>query len=57
MFINKLYLFFPQKNTCILPEDLRDFYLTTDGLTITWSVKLDGRCSHIMEIILQKVYK
>lgn len=32
-----------QKNTCILPEDLRDFYLTTDGFTLTWSVKLDGR--------------
>ncbi|XP_034022986.1 tubulin polyglutamylase complex subunit 2 isoform X3 [Thalassophryne amazonica] len=30
-----------QKNTCILPEDLRDFYLTTDGFTLTWNVKLD----------------
>lgn len=36
-------LFLPQKNTCILPEDLRDFYLTTDGFTLTWSVKLDSR--------------
>ncbi|CAL8336341.1 unnamed protein product [Merluccius merluccius] len=33
-----------QKNTCILPEDLRDFYLTTDGFTLTWSVKLDDEC-------------
>ncbi|KAF1391352.1 hypothetical protein PFLUV_G00041230 [Perca fluviatilis] len=33
-----------QKNTCILPEDLRDFYLTTDGFTLTWSVKLDSEC-------------
>ncbi|KAL6111796.1 tpgs2 [Pungitius sinensis] len=33
-----------QKNTCILPEDLRDFYLTTDGSTLTWSVKLDNEC-------------
>ncbi|XP_076027119.1 tubulin polyglutamylase complex subunit 2 [Genypterus blacodes] len=31
-----------QKNTCILPEDLRDFYLTTDGFTLSWSVKLDN---------------
>lgn len=31
-----------QKNTCILPEDLRDFYLTTDGFTLNWSVKLDN---------------
>ncbi|XP_037108954.1 tubulin polyglutamylase complex subunit 2 isoform X2 [Syngnathus acus] len=33
-----------QKNNCILPEDLRDFYLTTDGFTLTWSVKLDDEC-------------
>uniref|UniRef100_A0A674MMY9 Tubulin polyglutamylase complex subunit 2 n=1 Tax=Takifugu rubripes TaxID=31033 RepID=A0A674MMY9_TAKRU len=31
-----------QKNTCILPEDLRDFYQTTDGFTLTWSIKLDN---------------
>lgn len=33
----------PQKNNCILPEDLRDFYLTTDGFTLTWNVKLDSK--------------
>ncbi|XP_008318635.1 tubulin polyglutamylase complex subunit 2 [Cynoglossus semilaevis] len=33
-----------QKNTCILPEDLRDFYQTTDGFTLTWNVKLDNEC-------------
>lgn len=32
-----------QKNACILPEDLRDFYLTTDGFTLTWAVKLDSK--------------
>ncbi|MED6244248.1 Tubulin polyglutamylase complex subunit 2 [Ataeniobius toweri] len=37
-------LFWEQKNTCILPEDLRDFYLTTDGFTLTWSVKVDDEC-------------
>nr|XP_046166661.1 tubulin polyglutamylase complex subunit 2 [Oncorhynchus gorbuscha] len=31
-----------QKNTCVLPEDLRDFYLTTDGFTLTWSAKLEN---------------
>ncbi|XP_060791488.1 tubulin polyglutamylase complex subunit 2 isoform X2 [Neoarius graeffei] len=30
-----------QKNNCILPEDLRDFYLTTDGFSLTWSSKLE----------------
>ncbi|XP_068171760.1 tubulin polyglutamylase complex subunit 2 [Antennarius striatus] len=33
-----------QKNSCILPEDLRDFYLTADGFTLNWSVKLDNEC-------------
>lgn len=42
--INRYVGFVPQKNTCILPEDLRDFYLTTDGFALTWSVKLDSRC-------------
>ncbi|GAA6099850.1 tubulin polyglutamylase complex subunit 2 [Tachysurus ichikawai] len=31
-----------QKNNCILPEDLKDFYLTTDGFTLTWSSKLEN---------------
>ncbi|KAJ0023577.1 hypothetical protein NQD34_003476 [Periophthalmus magnuspinnatus] len=31
-----------QKRACILPEDLRDFYLTTDGFTLNWNVKLDN---------------
>ncbi|XP_050768972.1 tubulin polyglutamylase complex subunit 2 isoform X4 [Gymnogyps californianus] len=30
-----------QKNSCILPEDLRNFYLMTDGFQMTWSVKTD----------------
>lgn len=40
---DKSAVFLPQKNTCILPEDLRDFYLTTDGFTLSWSVKLDSK--------------
>ncbi|TSK72100.1 Tubulin polyglutamylase complex subunit 2 [Bagarius yarrelli] len=31
-----------QKNNCILPEDLKDFYLTTDGFTLTWNSKLEN---------------
>lgn len=41
------FVFIFQKNTCILPEDLRDFYLTTDSFTLTWSVKLDSRCPDV----------
>ena len=27
---------------CILPEDLKSFFLTTNGLLIQWSIKFDG---------------
>ncbi|XP_025022483.1 tubulin polyglutamylase complex subunit 2 [Python bivittatus] len=30
-----------QKNACVLPEDLKNFYLMTDGFRMTWSVKFD----------------
>ncbi|XP_027053046.1 tubulin polyglutamylase complex subunit 2-like [Pocillopora damicornis] len=30
------------KNMCILPEDLRSFFLTTNGLLIQWIIKFDG---------------
>ncbi|XP_068449597.1 tubulin polyglutamylase complex subunit 2 isoform X2 [Clinocottus analis] len=44
-----------QKNTCILPEDLRDFYLTTDGLALTWSVKLDNECVPLGSMMIHSV--
>ncbi|RMX38523.1 hypothetical protein pdam_00020755 [Pocillopora damicornis] len=31
-----------QKNMCILPEDLKSFFLTTNGLLIQWNIKFDG---------------
>ncbi|KAJ7999703.1 hypothetical protein DPEC_G00197160 [Dallia pectoralis] len=31
-----------QRYACVLPEDLRDFYLSTDGFTLTWSAKLEN---------------
>ncbi|KAF7243815.1 Tubulin polyglutamylase complex subunit 2 [Varanus komodoensis] len=31
----------PKKNACVLPEDLKNFYLMTDGFHMTWSVKSD----------------
>ncbi|XP_042310235.1 tubulin polyglutamylase complex subunit 2 isoform X2 [Sceloporus undulatus] len=30
-----------QKNACVLPEDLKNFYLMTDGFHMSWSVKFD----------------
>uniref|UniRef100_A0A8C7X2B4 Tubulin polyglutamylase complex subunit 2 n=1 Tax=Oryzias sinensis TaxID=183150 RepID=A0A8C7X2B4_9TELE len=44
-----------QKNSCILPEDLRDFYLTTDGFTLTWSVKLDNECVPLGCMVINSV--
>ncbi|KAM4802849.1 tubulin polyglutamylase complex subunit 2 isoform X3 [Urocitellus parryii] len=31
-----------QKNNCVMPEDLKNFYLMTNGFHMTWSVKLDA---------------
>ncbi|XP_059563171.1 tubulin polyglutamylase complex subunit 2 isoform X4 [Myotis daubentonii] len=31
-----------QKNNCVLPEDIKNFYLVTNGFHMTWSVKLDA---------------
>ncbi|XP_054253300.1 tubulin polyglutamylase complex subunit 2 isoform X6 [Indicator indicator] len=31
-----------QKNSCILPEDLKNFYLMTNGFQMSWSVKTNG---------------
>ncbi|XP_052792461.1 tubulin polyglutamylase complex subunit 2-like isoform X2 [Mya arenaria] len=31
-----------QKNTVFLPEDLKSFYLTSDGFLLTWCVKIDN---------------
>ncbi|XP_039615044.1 tubulin polyglutamylase complex subunit 2 [Polypterus senegalus] len=31
-----------QRHNCILPDDLKDFYLTLDGFHLTWSAKFEG---------------
>ena len=28
---------------CFLPNDLKDFYLTTDGILIQWSIEFDSK--------------
>uniref|UniRef100_A0A8C9F8A9 TPGS2 n=1 Tax=Pavo cristatus TaxID=9049 RepID=A0A8C9F8A9_PAVCR len=40
-----------QKNACILPEDLKNFYLMTDGFQMTWSVKIDGKSMCLSQLI------
>lgn len=35
-------LMWEQRNTCFLPEDLKNFFLTSDGFQLTWSIKMDN---------------
>ncbi|MGH0184290.1 UNVERIFIED_CONTAM: hypothetical protein FKN15_014640 [Acipenser sinensis] len=44
-----------QKHCCILPEDLRDFYLTTDGFQLTWSAKFDGQPVPLGSMVINSV--
>ncbi|XP_030623265.1 tubulin polyglutamylase complex subunit 2 [Chanos chanos] len=44
-----------QKNSCVLPEDLRDFYLTTDGFTLTWSSKLENESVPVGQMVINSV--
>ncbi|XP_076851000.1 tubulin polyglutamylase complex subunit 2 [Brachyhypopomus gauderio] len=46
-----------QKNSCVLPEDLRDFYLTTDGFTLTWSSKLENEPVPVGCMVINSVAK
>nr|XP_002740692.2 PREDICTED: tubulin polyglutamylase complex subunit 2-like [Saccoglossus kowalevskii] len=41
-----------QKNSCMLPDDLKRFYLTTDGMLLQWNIKFDEHVGQLgrMEI-------
>jgi len=58
MFISGVFfLCVLQKNNCVLPEDLRDFYLTKDGFMLAWNSKLESKraetCTDRMKPIIQ----
>lgn len=36
------FYFSSQKVSCIMPDDLRNFYLTSNGLSLKWNVKMNG---------------
>ena len=38
---------------CILPEDLKNFFLTTNGLLIQWSIKFDGNDEFFLAVSLK----
>ncbi|XP_065100131.1 tubulin polyglutamylase complex subunit 2 [Paramisgurnus dabryanus] len=46
-----------QKNNCSLPEDLRDFYLTTDGFTLTWNSKLEDKVVSVGCMVINSIAK
>ncbi|XP_063279594.1 tubulin polyglutamylase complex subunit 2 isoform X2 [Prinia subflava] len=46
-----------QKNSCVLPEDLKNFYLMTDGFQMTWSVKTDDTPMPLGSMVINSVSK
>uniref|UniRef100_A0A8C3LVB1 Tubulin polyglutamylase complex subunit 2 n=2 Tax=Phasianinae TaxID=9072 RepID=A0A8C3LVB1_CHRPC len=46
-----------QKNACILPEDLKNFYLMTDGFQMTWSVKIDDTPVPLGSMVINSISK
>ncbi|XP_032888125.1 tubulin polyglutamylase complex subunit 2 isoform X4 [Amblyraja radiata] len=44
-----------QKYCCSLPEDLRNFYLMTDGFLMTWSIKFDGSNMQLGTMLINSV--
>ncbi|XP_029436967.1 tubulin polyglutamylase complex subunit 2 isoform X2 [Rhinatrema bivittatum] len=45
------------KNKCMLPEDLKNFYLMTDGFHMTWSVKFDDYSIQLGSMVINSISK
>ncbi|KAF7473701.1 tubulin polyglutamylase complex subunit 2 [Marmota monax] len=46
-----------QKNNCVMPEDLKNFYLMTNGFHMTWSVKLDEHIIPLGSMTINSISK
>ncbi|XP_059563169.1 tubulin polyglutamylase complex subunit 2 isoform X2 [Myotis daubentonii] len=46
-----------QKNNCVLPEDIKNFYLVTNGFHMTWSVKLDEHTIPLGNMAINSITK
>ncbi|XP_067387014.1 tubulin polyglutamylase complex subunit 2 [Emydura macquarii macquarii] len=46
-----------QKNSCVLPEDLKNFYLMSDGFHLTWSVKIDDNSMPLGSMEINSISK
>ncbi|XP_038072948.1 tubulin polyglutamylase complex subunit 2-like [Patiria miniata] len=44
-----------QRNSCMLPDDLKRFYLTSDGLLLTWSVRFDDQLQSVGRMEINKI--
>ncbi|GAB1611028.1 tubulin polyglutamylase complex subunit 2-like [Argonauta hians] len=40
-----------QKHCCLLPNDLRNCYLTTNGIKLSWAVNIDGSNPHPLGLL------
>ncbi|XP_033109744.1 tubulin polyglutamylase complex subunit 2-like [Anneissia japonica] len=55
-----LVISWEQQNSCILPEDLKQFYLTSNGFHLEWTVRFEDQSVHLghMEVNpIEKVVK
>ncbi|XP_043832419.1 tubulin polyglutamylase complex subunit 2 isoform X2 [Dromiciops gliroides] len=46
-----------QENNCVLPEDLKNFYLMTNGFHILWNVKLDNYPIPLGSLMINSIMK
>uniref|UniRef100_A0A452T3L0 Tubulin polyglutamylase complex subunit 2 n=1 Tax=Ursus maritimus TaxID=29073 RepID=A0A452T3L0_URSMA len=46
-----------KKNNCMLPEDVKNFYLMTNGFHMTWSVKLDEHTIPLGSMAINSISK
>ncbi|KAE8636841.1 hypothetical protein XENTR_v10003161 [Xenopus tropicalis] len=44
-----------QKSSCLLPEDLKNFYLMTDGFHMSWSIKLDDSTVQVGSMVVNSI--
>ncbi|XP_022109629.1 tubulin polyglutamylase complex subunit 2-like [Acanthaster planci] len=44
-----------QRNSCMLPDDLKRFYLTSDGLLLKWNVRFDDQLQPVGWMEINKI--
>ncbi|KAM4053110.1 tubulin polyglutamylase complex subunit 2 isoform 3-T4 [Anomaloglossus baeobatrachus] len=44
-----------QKSSCMLPEDLKNFYMMTNGFHMSWSVKMDDSPVQVGSMVINSI--